>query len=244
MEKVMTNIKLVTGGPDLLPDCSNYDKNAHPKAANTVDTVIARMFESKLQVLLIKRKFHPDAGMWAIPGGFLDIKKNESLDNASTRELEEETKVKDKVVRQLKTYGDPDRDPRDRIITTAYYALVDQIFLDKTTIKASDDASDYMWADAYDLPEMALDHAEILSDFLSELRERVQYTPIAFELLPSKFTWSDIKAAYEAILDNPVSQNFRRDLKTLYTIRETEEKRATGYRPASLLEYLGSNIKF
>jgi len=242
----MGKMKLVTGGPELRKDCKNYDKDAFSKAGNTVDTIISRLNEGKVEVLLIKRKYEPDIGKWAIPGGFLNVEKNEPLDAASVRKLEEETNVSGIHVRQLHTYGEPDRDLRDRIITTAYYALISNAALDKTDIVPGEDVvpDAYKWADVRSLRNMALDHKTIIQDFLKEIQERVQFSPIAFELVPEEFTWKEIKESFEAILGKSMDGNFRRNLKSLYEIEDTGRKTSTGYRPAALLKFKGSKRMF
>lgn len=235
--------RLVTGGPDLLADGSNYDRNAYPKAANTVDTAIVRRVSNHLEVLLVKRKWEPCKGQWALPGGFVDISKGESLAAAAQRELEEETGVKGIPVTQLGTYGDPDRDPRDRVISTVYYALLPTNVSDSLPVMASDDAMDYQWRkmdSGEEYPDLAFDHARILKDLGARLHKDALYTtlPLCFVSWPM-FTWAQVSDAYEAMLGRRVS-NIRRKLLSRYDIRETGEKE-TGvrHRQRALLKWYG-----
>ena len=153
----MTKVKLTAEGEDLLDDLSNYDKNAYEKPSITVDVCICQIVDNDLKVLLIKRKNPPYRNYWAIPGGFVDIERKEDLKIAAIRELEEETGVKGVDVHQLATYGDPNRDPRMRIITVAYYAIVPSELIDQQNIEAADDAKEYQWASLRNLPPMAFD---------------------------------------------------------------------------------------
>ena len=233
---------LVTGGPGLLPDGSNYDKEAYAKAANTVDIAIVRLNGESLEVLLINRKWNPHQGMWAIPGGFVDIIKSEGLEMAAIRELEEETSAKGIPVTQLHTYGDPTRDCRDRVISTVYYALLPQGGMDNQELKAEDDARKYQWrvlSEDMKSDDIAFDHAVILQDLLKTLRKEAKYTPLPFSLLPKQFTWLQAQEAYTALLGHPLL-NIRRKLGHRYMIEYVGE-RVTGMpnRPAGLFQYQG-----
>lgn len=237
--------KLVGGGPDLLPDGSNYDRYRYDKAANTVDIAIVRLNGKSLEVLMIKRKWNPCAGKWAIPGGFVDICKEESLDTAALRELEEETSVKGIPVKQLGTYGEPKRDPRDRVISTVYYAVIPQGGMSDQKLKALDDAEEYQWMPlSEDMPVdgIAFDHAIILKDLINKLKDDARYTPLPFSLLPKKFTWKQVADAYEALLGSP-TLNIRRKLNSRYDIVASGGKVKGQHRPASLLSYIGEKNK-
>lgn len=143
-----------------------YDPNRYERPSVTVDVVIFTLRDRDLKVLLIRRKHPPFAGYWAIPGGFVHM--HESLETAAMRELEEETGVRDVYIEQLYTFGQPDRDPRTRVITVAYLALVPLTAL--PAIRAGDDAADAQWWSIYDLPPLAFDHAAILNYALTRLR--------------------------------------------------------------------------
>jgi ADP-ribose pyrophosphatase YjhB (NUDIX family) len=198
----------------------------------TVDTVIFTVREDALQVLLVRRGIAPFKGRWAIPGGF--VLTDESLDDAARRELREETGLTDVWLEQLYTFGDPGRDPRGRVVTASYFALISP---DRAPPLAGGDAADARWWNASGLPgPLAFDHHRILSTAIERLRGKLSYTTIAFELLPQKFTLSEVQRVYEAILGEPIDKrNFRKRVDLLGIVRplgETTSARAG--RPARL----------
>lgn len=203
----------------------------------TVDAVVFG-YDAKegLSVLLIKRKIEPFKGGWAIPGGFL--LKNESLEEAVQRELQEETGVKVNFLEQLYTFGNPQRDPRSRIVTVAYFGLVRQSDFE---LHAATDAEDAQWFNVKALPKLAFDHSEILEKALIRLRGKITYEPIGFNLLDKKFPFSDLHKLYATILDpkNGIDRrNFRKKFLQLDILNELEEKSGTGRgRPGSLYEF-------
>ncbi|RME79539.1 MAG: NUDIX hydrolase [Chloroflexi bacterium] len=193
------------------------------------------MLDDQLKVLLVKRKSWPYAGMWAIPGGFVGI--DESLEDAAYRELAEETGVSRDTVylEQLYTFGRPDRDPRMRVITVAYFALVSA---DKLHPKAASDAEDVAWFSIYDLPPLAFDHDEILDYALTRLRYKLEYTAVGFQLLPEKFTLRELQHVYEIILGTKLDKgNFRSKLRKTNVVEMVEGYRETGGRPARLYRF-------
>lgn len=147
-------------------------KQSYERPSVTVDIVLFTFAQDRLQVLLIRRGREPFAGAWALPGGFIEI--NESLEDAAARELWEETGVKDIFLEQLATFGDPDRDPRGRVISVAYIALAGAEIM--ATTRAGDDASAAAWFDVYDPPRLAFDHAHILDVALQRLRHKLEHT--------------------------------------------------------------------
>src|ERR1051325_7090672 len=151
----------------------------YPRAALTVDCVVFGLDESELKVLLIERALEPFKGKWALPGGFVRVE--ETLDDAARRELQEETGLKNVFLEQLYTFGTVDRDPRERVVSVAYYALVK---LSDHKAKAATDAANAEWFQVSQLPKLAFDHAEIVAVALSRLQGKVRYQPIGFELLP------------------------------------------------------------
>ncbi len=171
----------------------------HKYPAVTVDIIIFSLIEKDLKVLLIQRKNPPFQDMWAIPGGFIDC--NEDLIDAAKRELEEETGVKDIFLEQLHTFGKPDRDPRGRTVSIAYFAVANSSKLD---IKASDDAKDARWFDVKTLPDLAFDHNDIVSCALEKLRMKIENTPLVRELLPKDFTLEELHKLYESLLDREI----------------------------------------
>ena len=199
----------------------------------TADVIIFTLRSGDLQVLLIRRKNPPFQGVWAIPGGFVDLE--ESLEEAALRELEEETGVRDVYLEQLFTFGDLGRDPRGRTITVAYFALVPATAIHP---RAGDDATEARWWSMYHLPPLAFDHADILAYALQRLRYKLEYTAVVFELLPETFVLSELRAAYEVILGERLDKrNFRRKILSAGIIEETGAHRTGEGRPAKLYRF-------
>lgn len=211
-----------------------YDASKYERPSVTVDVVMMSLRQRDLQVLLIKRRSWPYEGMWAIPGGFVNI--NESLVDAAKRELQEETGVQDVYLEQLYTFGDPGRDPRTRVITVVYFALLDSARLQ---VRAADDAVDVGWFSVYHLPELAFDHANILDYALNRLRGKLEYTTIAFNLLPEQFTLRELQRVYEIILHKKLDKrNFRKKILSTGILEDTGAKKMEGtHRPARLYRF-------
>ncbi len=212
-----------------------YDVTQYDRPSVTVDVVVFSILNEQLKVLLIKRKAWPYEGMWAIPGGF--VKMDESLEDAAYRELAEETNVTGEEVylEQLFTFGEPDRDPRTRVITVAYVALVGA---DKLNPQAADDAEDVDWFSVYDLPALAFDHDKILDYALTRLRYKLEYSAVGFQLLPEKFTLRELQDAYEIILGTTLDKgNFRSKLRKTQVVEKVDGYRDTGGRPARLYRF-------
>ncbi len=276
---------------------STYDASKYDKPSMTVDMLIftitdeeeqnyRKLPEKELRLLLIKRADHPYIGQWALPGGFVEI--NESLDEAALRELQEETNIKNIYMEQLYTWGDLGRDPRTRVISTSYMALVDSSSLE---IKASDDADDAKWftvlcklyqeqkeltdngcifqrlyklvlsneeenlsakvkitktvegkvtkieREVVESNGIAFDHAKIIECAIGRLRNKIEYTDIAFNLMPEKFTLTELQKVYEIILDTELLKaNFRRKIGNL-VIETNEYTKDAGHRPSKLFRY-------
>lgn len=230
-------------GQPLKEDLSNYDITAYEKPSVTVDVGICTIKDNDLKVLLIKRRHPPYQDFYAIPGGFLEIPKKESLEETADRELLEETNIKGIYFEQLKTYGAVNRDPRTRVITVAYFALSPFEELAKQDIRAGDDAKEEEWVSLKDLPpNLAFDHREILNDLLARLKGKISYTPIAFHLVDKCFTWTELQKVYEIILDRPLDAgNFRKKIESMYFIEKVEgiRKLDSAGRPPALFQYLG-----
>jgi 8-oxo-dGTP diphosphatase len=211
-----------------------YDASRYERPSVTVDVVILTLRRRRLEALLIKRKHWPFEGLWAIPGGF--VNPDESLEDAARRELEEETGVRDVYLEQLYTFGDPHRDPRTRVITVVYYALIRAEMLG---VSAGDDAAETAWFPVYDLPPLAFDHEKILAYTMQRLRGKLEYTTIGFQLLPPEFTLSELQEVYEAILDRPLDKrNFRKKVLTTGILELTSQTRKSGqHRPAALYRF-------
>ncbi len=211
-----------------------YDPQQYERPSVTVDVVIFSLRQQDLQILLIRRKHVPFADYWAIPGGFVQM--DESLETAALRELEEETGVRDVYIEQLYTFGQPERDPRTRVITVAYLALVPATAL--PALQAGDDAAEAQWWSMDDLPSLAFDHAEILSYALTRLRYKLEYSAVGFELLPPTFTLSELQSAYEIILGETLDRgNFRKKLRNAAVVEQTRGHRDTRGRPARLYRF-------
>ncbi len=206
----------------------------YPRGALTVDCVVFGFDGADLSVLLIKRGLQPFKGKWALPGGFVRV--DESLDEAARRELEEETGLKHVFLEQLYSFGAVDRDPRERVVSVAYYALVKPE--DHHTL-ASTDAAEAKWFDMARCPTLAFDHKTILDTALVRLRGKLIYQPIGFELLPTKFTLTHLQRLYEAVLGLDLDKrNFRKKVlgfDLLVPLKETFREGA--HRPAKLYRF-------
>jgi 8-oxo-dGTP diphosphatase len=212
----------------------HYDASKYERPSVTVDVVMMSLRQRDLQVLLVQRRSWPYEGMWAIPGGFVNI--DESLETAAKRELQEETNVQNVYLEQLYTFGDPGRDPRTRVITVVYFALLDS---ERLQVKAGDDAANVGWFSVYHLPELAFDHAKILQYTLDRLRGKLQYTQIAFNLLPEQFTLRELQRVYEIILHRRLDKrNFRKKILSTSILEDTGGKKMEGtHRPARLYRF-------
>ena len=166
----------------------------YPHPSVTTDCVIFGFDGNKLKVLLVERGVGPFKGKWALPGGFL--KMDESAEEGALRELKEETGLTGAYVRQFHTFTAPDRDPRERVITIAYYALVRL-----QDVQGGDDAAKAQWFSLDEVPALAFDHDQILRKAERALRKQIHFEPIGFELLPEKFTMKALQQLYEAILN-------------------------------------------
>ncbi len=205
----------------------------YPRPALTVDCIIFGLDKKELKVLLIRRGLEPFLGKWALPGGFVNMA--EDLESAALRELEEETGVKDVFIEQLFTFGAVKRDPRGRVVSVAYYALVN---LDEHPIHASSDAEDAAWFEVGELPELAFDHEKIMDVALKRLRGKVIYQPIGFELLPTKFTLTQLQQLYEIVLGVEINKrNFRTKILKMNILEQVERQQGVAHRPAYLYRF-------
>ncbi|MCI0519353.1 MAG: NUDIX hydrolase [Chloroflexi bacterium] len=206
----------------------------YPRPAVTVDVVVFTLTENRLHVLLVQRGQDPYQGCWALPGGFVEM--GETLDDAAQRELEEETGLQQSFLEQLYTYGDPQRDPRGRVITVAYFALIPA----NTPLRpgSGTEIRQARWFPAEELPALAFDHAAIIAYALRRLRYKLEYTAVGFQLLPEAFTLSEIQNTYENILGVGLDKrNFRRRLLESGIIEPTPSQRRGEGRPAQLYRY-------
>ncbi len=201
----------------------------------TVDCVIFGYdsHRRELKALLIQRKNAPYRNYWALPGGF--VEKQEALEEAALRELEEETSVKNVFIEQLYTFGSPQRDPRGRVVSVAYFALVN---LEEHPIHADSDAQQAAWFRIDQLPPLAFDHADIIQMAITRLRNKVRYQPIGFELLPEQFTLGQLQALYETVLGLPLNKrNFRTRILKLNILEEVGKQQGVAHRPATLYRF-------
>lgn len=276
---------------------SEYNANSFEKPSVTVDILVFTVInedkknyrqlpEKALRLLMIKRGDHPYIGKWAVPGGF--VKSNENLDQAAYRELKEETNVNDIYIEQLYAWGDVNRDPRTRVISTSYISLVDSSKLD---IRASEDAAEAKWftvscklnqetrtvsktgyvlerfykltlssdddtltaiiktkktvegkvtkveREVIESDEIAFDHAKIIQYGIERIRNKIEYSDIAFNLMPDLFTLTELQQVYEAILDTELLKaNFRRKIADM-VVETNEYTRNAGHRPSKLFKF-------
>jgi 8-oxo-dGTP diphosphatase len=205
-----------------------------PRAALTVDCVVFGVDDAGLQVLLVKRGVAPFRGAWALPGGFVRV--DERVEDAARRELREETAVERAHLEPVGVFDALDRDPRERVISIAYYALVR--LLDHR-VRAATDAADAAWFAAHDLPKLAFDHANIVEAARRTLSTRVRSAPIGFELLPPKFKLTQLQHLYEAILERPLDKrNFRKKVLALDLLEELDEiEVSVAHRAARLYRF-------
>lgn len=227
----MTDVSALSADP-----AQNYNPAAYDRPSVTADIVLFSIIDSALKVLLIQRKAWPFEGSWALPGGF--IRMDESLEEAAYRELAEETNVQQDEVylEQLYTFGEPDRDPRMRVMTVAYFALVGADKIESP--RAGDDAANVSWFSAYDPPPMAFDHNQILEYAITRLRYKLEYTAVGFQLLPETFTLRELQEAYEIVLGEKLDKgNFRSKLRKTNVVEPTPHYQQTGGRPARLYQF-------
>ncbi|MBM7112863.1 NUDIX hydrolase [Archangium primigenium] len=206
----------------------------YPRPALTVDCVVFGLDDEALKVLLIRRGVEPFQGRWALPGGF--VRMDESLEDAARRELHEEAGIRPGLLEQLYTFGAPERDPRGRVVSVAYFALVK---LSDHRVHAATDAREADWFPVQKTPKLAFDHAEILDTALARLKGKVRYQPVGFELLPPKFTLTQLQRLYETILERALDKrNFRKKLLAMDLLEELDEvEQGVSHRAARLYRF-------
>ena len=202
--------------------------------AIAVDVVLFTIQGGTLKVLLVKRQQPPYRGHWALPGGL--VGPDESVDDAALRELQEETNIGNIYLEQLYTFGEPSRDPRGRVITVAYYALVNW---QQFQLKARQRVTEADWFPVKRLPTLAFDHRRIVDYALERLQNKINYTTVGFQFLPRQFTLTELQGSYEVILSQRLDKrNFRRKMLQLGILRGTREFKAHGrQRPARLYTF-------
>lgn len=211
------------------------DLEKFPRPSVAVDIVLFTVAQSALKVLLIKRGLQPFAGQWCLPGGFVKI--DESLENAAMRELREETGVAHVYLEQLYTFGAPKRDPRGRVISVSYYALVDATKI-RPFVTGEEQIENVQWFPVNDLPKLAFDHEDIIKYAIKRLRYKLEYTAVGLELLPELFTLTDLQKLYEVILNERLDKrNFRKKLVSLGILEATRHYKKGAHRPALLHKF-------
>ncbi|MBL7818083.1 MAG: NUDIX hydrolase [Saprospiraceae bacterium] len=205
-----------------------------PKPSVTVDNVIFGYHDNKISLLLLNRKEEPFANTWTLPGGFLHI--HESFEQAAKRILTTKTGVNDVFLEQLYTFDTPERDPRGRVLSVAYYALVNP---HKYEIMAGSAANDVQWFDWKALPKLGFDHDFIVQTAVNRLKTKVLWQPIGFELLDERFTMPELHALYETILEREFERrNFYKRIMELEILKKVDIRRdGSRKRPADLFEF-------
>jgi 8-oxo-dGTP diphosphatase len=214
----------------------------HPRPAVAVDMILFAFQQGHLTVLLIRRRNDPFKGRWALPGGF--VGETEDLYDAALRELKEETNVTNVYLEQLYTFGQPGRDPRTRVISVAYFALLTTGELARLQVHGVDDAGEARWWNIYQLPDLAFDHQRILDYALQRLRWKLEWTALGFLLLPDEFTLSELQRVYETVLNEQLDKrNFRRKILSAEVLEPSGNVRAGDHRPAKLYRFTSKAIE-
>ncbi len=209
---------------------TNYDASKFEKPSVTVDLVVFTIRNDQLYILLIKRGIWPFKDCYALPGGF--VRMDEKLKQTAIRELFEETSVKDVYLKQVHTFSDVDRDPRTRVITAAYLALINS---DNVKLHAKTDAKEAKWFSILNLPKLAFDHERIIDYVYRDLRLNTDNYPLISRFLGEKFTLTQMQKAVEAIHNHPVDKrNFRKKILSLDILQELDEVSRETFRPARL----------
>jgi 8-oxo-dGTP diphosphatase len=220
----------------------NLESRAHYPLS--VDCLVFGYNEGELKMALIKRQKQPFKGMWAIPGGFLE--KGETLEDAALRDLKEETGISNIYLESFGVFSELNRDPRGRVISVAFFALVNPVHFH---LQAQADAEKACWFTLHELPKLAFDHEHIYAKGIQALQRAIIERPLAFELLPQEFTLTQLQMIYERILNRSIDKrNFRkRVLKVPYIQESGKTTRGGRQRPAKLYVFnpkLYSKSKF
>jgi 8-oxo-dGTP diphosphatase len=235
---------------------SSYDAARFPHPSLAVDVALVTADKRGLRCVLIERKEHPNQGKWSLPGGF--VRMEESLEQAANRVLETKVGVREIFLEQLYTFGRPDRDPRTRVITVAYYALVDpqQLAFLAADHHASLTTIEVPWtgerrgpvrvrSDSGKRLPLAFDHAEILGWVVQRLRGKLDYAAIGFELLPRQFTLRMLQTIHETILGRKLNKDsFRRRMLATGLLKPTGQlEQDVGHRPAELYRFRRAAVR-
>ncbi|TVR72293.1 MAG: NUDIX hydrolase [Marinilabiliales bacterium] len=213
-----------------------FGENKYPESGRfnvAVDCIVFGFDDDRLQLLLVKRMFEPCRNCWSLMGGF--VGSDENLDDAAARILNRLTGLDDVYLEQLYTYGEPDRDPGGRVISVAYYALIRTERLDES----AGDGNPARWFSFDSLPELVFDHAEMVDKAIKRLRRKSLIQPVGFELLPEKFTLTQLQKLYEAIHQRKLDKrNFRKRILSMDVLTRLDEKdRVSSKRGAWLYRF-------
>jgi len=234
-------------GDDEATFLASYDASQYERPSVTVDVALLTVDDGALRTMLTKRDAPPHRGRYALPGGF--VRMDESLDDAAARVLADKTGVRKVFLEQLYTFGAPKRDPRTRVVTVAYYALVDRARLADAREGTTVAALSVPWEGETGGPvdallddralALAFDHADILGMAVKRVRGKLDYTPIGFQLLPESFTLSALQRVHETILGRPLNKDsFRRKMLASGQLEATgEQQQAVDHRPAELYRF-------
>ncbi len=207
------------------------------------DIVVFAFIEQRLKVLLVRRKFEPGVGQWALPGGF--VREDESLEAAALRELHEETGLSQSAyLEQLYTFGEVKRDPRGRVISVAYIHLVNHP--EKIKLRPSDDAAEANWFDINNLPTLSFGkaHRDILEYAWQRLKWKLEYSNVALSMLPEKFTLTDLQKLYEAVYHKSIDKrNFRKKILAIDFVEPVDQVKQEMGRPAQLYKASTTKLK-
>lgn len=209
--------------------------SAHPAPAVAVDVALCTVRDGALHVLLVRARHGPFAGWWALPGG--RVHEEESLDQAAHRELLAQTGVVEPYLEQLYTFGNPRRDPHDRVVSVTYVGLVASTG-PAARLAARGKYDALAWRPVRRLPALAYDHADVVRTAVARLRAKLHYTNLAYTLLPRAFTLGELQDVYEAILGRTLDRrNFRKKLLSLGLLRPLDRMRRGAHRPAALYAF-------
>ncbi len=204
------------------------------KSAFSVDNIIFGFDGDELKVLLIKRSQDPYGGQWALPGDI--VSPDEDLDAAAERVLKQLTGLQNVYLEQVYTFGKVDRHPRGRVITIAYYSLIN---IAKVKIRAASFAEEVSWKAVSSISTLAFDHLDIMETCRTRLRQELKLRPVGFELLPEKFTLTELQRLYEVILEQDLDKrNFRKKILGMSILNSLNEyQKGVSHRPAMLYSF-------
>lgn len=211
---------------------------SHPRFFVSVDCIIFGMKAGRLSVLLTRRAFEPERGKWSLMGGF--VEEDESVDESARRVVRQLTGLDNVYMHQVGAFGRVDRDPGERVVSVAYFVLLNTNHVDDAKLRAHG----AYWRDLEDLPELGFDHPEMIHESREYLRQLIQVSPLAFRLLPDLFTLTQVQTLYELILGKPVDKrNFRKQILESGYVEQTEMiDKSTSRRGARLYRFAGDNV--